>query len=100
MERASWLLLALEVLPASLLLRFGAVIMVNKAFLNKNTDEATDSNSENARSRMVAGLQESVGMETKEDGSSTGRIWAAGFHHVKARSCLARVLKLMNGLFL
>jgi hypothetical protein len=36
----------------------------------------------------------------KEDESSTGRIWAAGFHHVTARSRLARVLKLMNRLFL
>ena len=41
-----------------------------------------------------------VGMGTKEDESSTGRVWAAGFHHVTARSRLARVLKLMKGLFL
>jgi hypothetical protein len=32
----------------------------------------------------------------KEDESSTGRVWAAGFHHVTARSRLARVLKLTN----
>jgi hypothetical protein len=59
----------------------------------------------------------SVGTGTKEDESSTGRIWAAGFHHVRARSGLgrvwaagfhhvtarsrlARVLKLVNRLFL
>ena len=39
-------------------------------------------------------------MGTKEDEASTGRIWAAGFDHVKARYRLARVLKLMNRLFL
>jgi len=37
MERLSWLLLGLETLPASLLLCFGAIIMVNKGFLNTNT---------------------------------------------------------------
>jgi hypothetical protein len=42
----------------------------------------------------------SVGTGTKEDESRTGRVWAAGFHHVTARSRLARVLKLMNSLFL
>jgi hypothetical protein len=41
-----------------------------------------------------------VGMGTKEDESSTGCVWAAGFHHVMALSCLAHVLKLMNCLFL
>jgi hypothetical protein len=35
-------------------------------------------------------------METKEDESSTLRIWAAGFHHVAARFRLAGVLKLMD----
>jgi hypothetical protein len=29
-------------------------------------------------------------MGIKEDESSTGRFWAAGFHHVTARSRLAR----------
>ena len=43
---------------------------------------ATNWNSENARSRMGASLRGSVGMGTKEDESSTGCIWAAGFHHV------------------
>jgi len=61
---------------------------------------ATNSNSENARSRMVASLPGSVCTGTKEDESSTGRIWTDGFHHVTARSRLARVLKLMNRLFL
>jgi hypothetical protein len=37
---------------------------------------------------------------TKEDESSTGRIWAAEFCHVTARSRLARVLKFINPLFL
>jgi hypothetical protein len=36
----------------------------------------------------------------KEDESITGRVWAAGFHHVTARSRLAGVLKLMNHLFI
>jgi hypothetical protein len=39
-------------------------------------------------------------MRAKEDESSTGRVWAAGFQHVTTRSLLARVLKLMNRLFL
>jgi hypothetical protein len=41
-----------------------------------------------------------VGTRTKDGDSSTGRIWAAGFHHVTARSRLVRVLKLMKRLFL
>jgi len=61
---------------------------------------ATNSNSENARSRMVASLRGSVGTGTKGDESSTGRVWAAGLHHVRARSRLVRVFKLMNRLFL
>jgi hypothetical protein len=40
-----------------------------------------------------------VGTATKEEESSTGRVWAAGFDHVTAHSRLARVLKLMNRLF-
>jgi hypothetical protein len=39
-------------------------------------------------------------MGTKEDESNTGHVWAAGFHHVTARSHLAHVLKLMDLLFL
>jgi hypothetical protein len=48
---------------------------------------------------MAADLEGSVYMGTKEDETSTGRVWAAGFHHVTARSRLARALKLMNRLF-
>jgi hypothetical protein len=60
---------------------------------------ATISNSENARSRIVASLRENVGTGTKEDESSTWRVWAAGVHHVTPRSRLARILKLTNRLF-
>ena len=49
---------------------------------------------------MVTSVRGSVSTGTKEDESSTERFWAAGFHHVTARSRLARVLKLMNRLFL
>jgi hypothetical protein len=42
----------------------------------------------------------SVSTGINEDESSTVRVWAAGFHHVMARSRLAHVLKLMNSLFL
>jgi hypothetical protein len=34
----------------------------------------------------------------KEDDSSTGRAWAAGYHHVTAHSRLACVLKRMKHL--
>ena len=54
---------------------------------HKHCDNAaTNSNSENARSRMVASLRGSLGTGTKEDESSTCRVWAAGFHLVTARS--------------
>jgi len=49
---------------------------------------------------MVASLWGSVGMGTKEDESSTEHVWAAGFHHVMARSRSVRILQLMNRLFL
>jgi hypothetical protein len=45
-------------------------------------------------------LQGSVCPGSQEDKSSTGRIWAAGFHHVTARSRVVHVLKIMNHLFL
>jgi hypothetical protein len=45
-------------------------------------------------------LRGSVSMGAKEHESSTGRIWAAGFHRVTARSRLEGVLKLTNSLFL
>jgi len=35
---------------------------------------------------MAASLRGSVGTGTKEDESSTARVWAAGFHLVTARS--------------
>jgi len=58
---------------------------------HKHCDNAaTNSNSENARSSIVASLRGSVGTETKGEESSTGRVWTAGFHHVTARSRLAR----------
>jgi hypothetical protein len=42
----------------------------------------------------------SVSTGAKEDESSTGRVWALGFHHVTARFHLAQVLQLMSRLFL
>jgi hypothetical protein len=39
-------------------------------------------------------LRRSVGTGTNEGDSSTGHVWAAGFHRVMAGSHLARVLKL------
>ena len=48
----------------------------------------------------MASLLGSVGMGTEEDESSSGRVWAAGFHFVTARSHMACFLKLMNRLFL
>jgi hypothetical protein len=53
-------------------------------------------NSENDRSRMKASSAGKHGYGDKGDESSTGRVWAAGFHHVTSRSRLAHVLKLMN----
>ena len=47
----------------------------------------------------VASLPGSVGTGTKEDESSTGRVWADGFHNFTARSRLARVLNLRNVYF-
>ena len=61
---------------------------------------ATNSNSENAKSRMVASLRGSVGTTTKEYESSSGHVWVAGFQHVMACSRLVRNLKLMNRLLL
>ena len=68
---------------------------------HKHCDNAaTNSNSENARSRIVASLRGSMVTGTNEDESCTGNVWAVGFHHVMVRSRLARILKLMNRLFL
>jgi hypothetical protein len=41
-----------------------------------------------------------VGPGAKEDELSTGQVWAAGFHHVKACFQLVHIMKLMNCLFL
>jgi len=60
----------------------------------------TNSNRENTRSRMVESLRGSMGMGTKEDESSTGQIWATGFHHFMTHSHLSHVSKLMNHFFL
>jgi hypothetical protein len=49
---------------------------------------------------MPASLRGNVGTGRKEDESSAGRVWAAGFHRVTAHSRLARILRLMNRLFL
>jgi hypothetical protein len=45
-------------------------------------------------------LQESLSAGAMKDESITGRIWAAGFYHLTARSRLAGDLKLINLLFL
>jgi hypothetical protein len=60
----------------------------------------TNANSENVRNRMEASSTGKREYGAKEDESSTGRVWAVGFHHVTVRACLARFLKLMNRLFL
>ena len=58
---------------------------------HKHCDNAaTNWNSENVRSRMVASLLGSVGTGSKEHESSTGRVWATAFHRVTARCRLAR----------
>jgi hypothetical protein len=46
------------------------------------------------------GLGGSVSTGAKESESSTGHIWATGFHHVTTHTHLVRILKLMNRLFL
>jgi hypothetical protein len=57
-------------------------------------------NSENARSGMEVRSVGKRGYGDKEDEPSTGRVWAAVFHHVTASSRLACVLKLMDCLFI
>jgi hypothetical protein len=44
-------------------------------------------------------LQGNVSTGAKDDESSTGRVWAAGFHHVTARSRFA-LFETYNRLFL
>jgi hypothetical protein len=82
--------------------KFGAILTVNKGFLNTDT-AITRQLLRTVRTleadwRQV--LRGSVGTGTKKDESSTGRVLSAVFHHVTARSLLARVLKLVNQLFL
>jgi hypothetical protein len=45
-------------------------------------------------------LRGSLSMRTNEGESSTGRVRVAGIYRITDRSRLARVLKLMNSLFL
>jgi len=59
---------------------------------------AINSNGKNARIRTMASFQGTMGTGTQENESSTGQIWAVGFHHVTACSRLAHVLKLVNHL--
>jgi hypothetical protein len=82
------------------ILAYRGYSLTSPFFFLLSDNAATNLNSENARSRLVASLQGSVGMGTWEDESSIGRVWAAVFHHVTACSRLARILKLMNRLFL
>jgi hypothetical protein len=44
-------------------------------------------------------LRESVRTGEKDDESSNGSVWAAGFHHVMARSRLASVWNLQTTYF-
>jgi hypothetical protein len=60
----------------------------------------TNVNSENGRRRMEASCKGKCEYGDKEDESTTGRVWAAGFYHVTARSRLGSVLNLMYRLFL
>jgi len=70
MERTSRLLLGLEALSASLLLCFGAIITINKGFLNTNTVITQQLIQTVRMLETVASLQGSVGTGTKEDESS------------------------------
>jgi hypothetical protein len=76
--------------------------LINKGFLNTNTvitrQLIRTARMLEAEWRQV--LQGSMGTGAKEDESSTGYVWAYGFHHIMACSHSARVLKLMNCLFL
>jgi len=97
MERISRLLVGLEALHASLLLRFGAIITVHNGFCeHKHCDNAaTNSNSENAGSRTVTSLRGGVDTGTKEEGSNTGRVWVAAFLAWRASWNLCTVYPLI-----
>jgi hypothetical protein len=75
---------------------------MNKGFLNTNTaiTQQLVRTARTLEAEWRQALRGSVSMGAKEDESHTGHIWAAGFHHVTARSHLAHVLRLMNGLFI
>ena len=65
--------------------------MVNKDALKKNT----------AITRQLIRTARTLEADGgKGDESNTGRVWAYGIHHVRVDSYLARVLKIMNCLFL
>jgi hypothetical protein len=102
MERTSRLLLRFEALPASLLLRFEAIITVNKGFMNRNTAITRQlirtARTPEAECWQVCGEAWVRGLKKKRQ--VLGAFWAAGFHHVTAHSRLALVLKLMYCLFL
>jgi hypothetical protein len=100
MERISRLLLGLEALPASLPLAWGHYYGTYGLSEHKHCDNtATNSNSEEARSRMMVYLRGRVCMGTKENQSSSLSVCIAGFHHFTARPQLSRFLKIMNRLF-
>jgi hypothetical protein len=76
--------------------------LINNGFLNTNTAitrqlMGTARTLEEEIRRVLRG---SMSTGAKEDESNTGHVWAAGFHHVTARSRWAVVLKVMNSLFL
>jgi len=102
MERTSRLLLGLETLPASLLTRFESIIAVNKGSLNTNT-AITRQLIRTARTLEVEWWQvceEAWVRGQRKLSQVLGAFCSAGFYHVTARSRLARVLKLINPLFL
>jgi hypothetical protein len=57
----------------------------------------TNVNRKNAKIRMEAS---SAGKIEYRGKGRSGHVWATGFHHVTALSCLAHVLKLMDHLFI
>ena len=61
---------------SKLLLRFGAIITVNKGFLNTNTAITRQlmRTSRTVEAEWTQVLRESVGTGTKEDESSNGRV--------------------------
>jgi hypothetical protein len=74
----------------------------NKGFLNTNI-AITHKIMQTARTleaKWMQVLRGSVSMGEKEDESSNGHIWAAGFHAVLANSRLADVLKLIKRSFI